>query len=67
MRGNSQAASARLRAESPARRWSAWLASAQEERRRTRLEKLETIVRMQAETRRARRSGQHSPKLHPWL
>ena len=67
MRGNSQAASARLRPIAPARRWSSWLMRAPEQRRRARLEELETVVRMQAETRRARQSGEYSPRLRPWL
>ena len=67
MRGNSlQAASARLRAETPAQRWSTWLARFREDRRRLRLEQLETIVRLQAETRRQRQSGE-APRLRPWL
>jgi hypothetical protein len=67
MRGNPQAASLRLRAAVPARRWSAWLEQAQETRRRARLERAEVIARLQADERRARRSGGHSPKLRPWL
>ena len=45
MRGNSQAASARLRPDTPAQRWSAWLTRTREERSRTRMERLETIAR----------------------
>jgi hypothetical protein len=67
MRGNPQAASLRLRAAAPARRWSAWLEQAQENRRRARLEQAEVIVRLLADDRRARRSGEHVPKLRPWL
>jgi hypothetical protein len=67
MRGNSQAASARLRATTPARRRSTWLARAQAKRRWALLEQLETIARLEAETRRARRSGEYAPKLRSWL
>jgi hypothetical protein len=67
MRGNSQAASTRLRAEAPVRRWSAWLTRAQEQRRRARLEELITTERLQSEARRARQSGAYAPKLRPWL
>jgi hypothetical protein len=66
MRGNSQAASARLRADSLAQRWTASLTRARQQRRRARLEELETIARMRAETRRAMSSGQHAPRLRPW-
>ena len=66
MRGNSQAASARLRAEAPARRWSVWLTRAQEQRRRARLEGLITTERLQSEARRARQSGAYAPKLRSW-
>jgi hypothetical protein len=62
MRGNSQVASARLRADTPTRRWSAWLTRTREQRRQARLERLETIVRMQAESRRARPSRQYPPE-----
>ena len=67
MRGNSQAASARLRPTAPARRWSTWLMRDREQRRRSRLEELETIARMEDEARRARRSGEYITKLRPWL
>jgi hypothetical protein len=67
MRGNSQAASTRLRATTPARRRSAWLARAQARRRWALLEQLETIARLEAEARHARRSGEYVPKLRPWL
>jgi hypothetical protein len=67
MRGNSQVASARLRADTPTGRWSAWLASTRAEWRRARLERLEIIERLEAETRRARQSGKCTPKLRPWL
>jgi hypothetical protein len=67
MRGNSQAASARLRAMTPARRQSTWLARAQAMRRWALLERLETIARLEAEQRRALRSGEYSPRLRPWL
>lgn len=68
MRGNSQAASARLRADMPVQRRSAWLTRTREDRRRKRMERLETIARMQAEARRARRAGDYHPRLHSrWL
>ncbi len=68
MRGNSQTASARLRANTPARRQPmAWLVRAQAKRRWAMMERLETIARLEAEARRARRSGQYAPKLRPWL
>ncbi len=67
MRGNSQAASARLRVTTPARRRSTWLARARAKRRWALLEQLETIARLEAEERRARRSGEYVPKLRPWL
>jgi hypothetical protein len=67
MRGNSQAASARLCADTPARRWSAWLARTREQRRQARLEQLETIVRMQAESRRVRQSGRYRAERRPGL
>jgi hypothetical protein len=59
MRGDPQAASARLPGRVPARAWSAWLEQTKETRRRRREERLEVIVRMQAEERRARRSGRY--------
>lgn len=68
MRGNSQTATARLRATTPARRQPvAWLARAQAKRRWAMLERLETIARLEAEARRAQRSGNYAPKLRPWL
>jgi hypothetical protein len=67
MRGNPQAASARLPARAPARRWPAWLAQAQERRRRAQIERLEVTERLRAEERRSRRSGENGPKLRPWL
>ena len=63
MRGNPQAASARLLAVAPARRWSAWLVRAQERRSRTQVEALEMIERLRAEERRSRRSGEYVPDL----
>lgn len=67
MRGDPQAASARLPARAPARRWSAWLAQGQERRRRARMEALEVTERLRAEQRRSRRSGEYAPKTRPWL
>jgi len=66
MRGNSQTASARLRAITPARRRSPWLVRAQAKRRWALLEQLETIARLEAEARRSRRSGEYRPELRPW-
>ena len=63
MRGQSQAASPRLPAALPRRRWSAWLEQASEKRRRARVARLETIERLEAEQRRARRSGEYAPDL----
>ncbi len=63
MRGNPQAASARLLAVAPTRRWSAWLVRAQERRSRTQVEALEVIERLRAEERRGRRSGEYVPDL----
>jgi hypothetical protein len=67
MRGNSQAASLRLRATAPARRWSAWLTQARERRAQARLDELEVIERLRAEARRARRSGEHRAELSRWI
>ena len=57
MRGNPQAASARLpaRAPAPARPWLARLEQSKEKRRLRREERLEIIARLQDEERRARR------------
>lgn len=66
MRGNPQVASLRPRAVAPARRWSAWLAQAQENRRTARLERVEVIARVQADARRARQRGEYRPELRPW-
>ena len=67
MRGNSQTASARLRATTPARRRSTWLVRAQAKRRWAMLERLETIARLEAEALRAAQKGEYVPKLRPWL
>lgn len=67
MRGNSQTASARLRATTPARPRSTWLIRAQAKRRWALLEQLETIARLEGEARRARRKGEYTPTLRPWL
>lgn len=57
MRGDSQAASARLpaRAPAPARPWSTWLERSKAKRRSRREQRLEVIWRLQDEERRARR------------
>ena len=63
MRGQPQAASARLPAALPGRRWSTWLEQIADRRRRAREARLETIERLEAEQRRARRSGEYAPDL----
>lgn len=67
MRGNPQAASARLLAVAPARRWSAWLVRTQERRSRAQIDRLEVTERLRAEERRSRRSGEYVPQVRPWL
>jgi hypothetical protein len=67
MRGNPQTASLRLRTAAPSRRWTAWLEQTHENRRRARLERAEVIARLQADERRARRTGEYTPRLRPWL
>ena len=67
MRGNPQAASARLPARASGRRWPAWLAQAQERRSRARIEALEITEQLRAEQRRSQRSAEYAPKMHPWL
>lgn len=61
MRGQSQAATTRLRTPLPGRRWSTWLEQTKERRRRLRQERIETIARLQAEERRARGKGEYAP------
>jgi hypothetical protein len=63
MRGQPQAASTRLPAALPGRRWSAWLEQTKERRRRLHAERLETIEWLQSEERRTRRWGEHAPNL----
>ncbi|MBV8945492.1 MAG: hypothetical protein JOZ95_08730 [Solirubrobacterales bacterium] len=63
MRGQPQAASARLPAALPRRRWSTWLEQTSEKRRRAREERLETIQRLEAEQRHSRRTGDYAPDL----
>ena len=65
MRGNPQAASARLLAVAPARRWSAWLAQARQRRSEAQLEALVVAERMRAEERRARQSGVYAYRPGP--
>lgn len=66
MRGNPQAASARLPAAARpgrfSRRREQWL----ERRRQARLERLEKVERLRAQERRARRAGAYAPELRPW-
>jgi hypothetical protein len=57
MRGDSQVAPARLRSFVPARSWAARLEQVKQRRRQRRDERLEVIVRLQDEQRRARRAG----------
>ena len=63
MRGNPQAASARLPSAMPGRRWSTWLEDIRQKRRRAAFERLELIERLAFERRRAARSGGHTPDL----
>ena len=63
MRGDPQAANARLLAVVPGGRWAAWLEHARQRRRRDKEEELEVIVRLEAERRRARRAGEYGPDL----
>ena len=55
MRGNPQAARARLPLALPGRSWSAWREDVREKRLRAARERLEVIERLQAEQRRAAR------------
>lgn len=57
MRGNPQVATARLRSVVPARGWPARLEQVKQRRIQRRDERLEVIVRLQHEQRRARRAG----------
>jgi hypothetical protein len=66
MRGNPQAASARLLAVVPRPRWSARLEQAREGRIRARQERLEVIARLNEQARRARRSGEYVSDLWPY-
>jgi hypothetical protein len=59
MRGESQAGSARLPAVLPGRRWSLWARRSGRRSRLTREERIETIARLQAEERAARKSGRY--------
>lgn len=61
MRGYPQAASARLRAATPGRRWSIWLEQTIQRRRQINIERLEVIERLQREQREARRSRESRP------
>jgi hypothetical protein len=63
MRGDPQAASARLLAAVPGPRWPSWLALAKQRRERNRREELEVMERLGAEQRRARRAGEYAPDL----
>ena len=62
MRGDPQAAGARLLAVLPGRRWSSPAAPIQRKPRVTAEERVETIARLQAEERAARRSGRYVAK-----
>jgi hypothetical protein len=59
MRGDPQAAGARLLAVLPGRRWSSPAAPIQRKPRVTAEERIETIERLDREARAARRSGQY--------
>lgn len=59
MRGDPQAVSSRLLAVLPGRRWSSRPASVSRTPRVTPEERIETIARLQAEERAARRSGRY--------
>jgi hypothetical protein len=61
MRGDLQAASARSLPRAPRRRWSDWIRILRREKRQASLRRLETIERLAAEQRRARRAGEHDP------
>jgi hypothetical protein len=63
MRGQLQAASTRLPAALPSRRWLAWRTQTKQTRSRLQAERLETIARLQSEQRRGRRSGGYAPGL----
>jgi hypothetical protein len=62
MRGDPQAAGARLLAVLPGRRWSSPAATIQRKPRATAEQRVETIARLQAEERAARRSGRYVAK-----
>lgn len=62
MRADPQAIAGRPLSASPSRRWSVWIARLNEGRRRDRQERLETIERLSAEGRRARRGGEYTPE-----
>jgi hypothetical protein len=57
MRGDPQAASARLQSAVPARRWSARVEQVKQRRRERRLERAELIVRLGAEEPRRQRAS----------
>jgi len=59
MRGDPQAAGARLLAVLPGRRWSSWSAPIERKPRVTAQERAETIARLESEERAARRSGRY--------
>jgi hypothetical protein len=61
MRGDPQAAGARLLAVLPVR-WPSWFTPVERKPRVTAEERIETIARLQAEERAARRSGQYVAK-----
>jgi hypothetical protein len=62
MRGEPQVGGARLPAALPGRRWSSRPRPTGRKPRVTRKERIETIARLQAEERAARRSGQYVAK-----
>lgn len=70
MRGDPQAIVGRLPGIAPAQRWRAWIADVVQERRRTRLERLQIAERRGREERHARARGQYVPevkyRVRPW-
>ena len=62
MRGDPQAAGARLLAVLPGRRWSSWSAPIERKARLTAEERVENIARIAAEERADQRSGRYVAK-----
>jgi len=69
MRGESQATSIRSWPLVSRQSWSSWITEARGRRHALRTERLETIARLEAEQRRAQRSGEYLPAViqgRPW-